>query len=132
MNFDQRVMWERLRGGDPGNAGITVGDPGNYYSVATEPERESFRKFTKGLLLERRVMLEFTKSDGSNRIMLCTLSEAHGAKYSVTESANSAAAEGVSKPVKVNNDVQRVWDCEAGAWRSFRWDRLKRIEFLIG
>lgn len=122
MNFDQRVMWERLRGGDPGN----------YYSVATEPERESFRKFTKGVLLEGRVMLEFIKSDGSNRIMLCTLSEAHGAKYSVTESAESAAAEGVTKPVKVNNDVQRVWDCEAGAWRSFRWDRLKRIEFSIG
>jgi predicted DNA-binding transcriptional regulator YafY len=24
-----------------------------------------------------------------------------------------------------------VWDCNANGWRSFRWDRLRKIAFTI-
>jgi len=121
MNFEETVMWQRLSSGDA-----------NWYTKAAEPEREEFRTWTKGVLLERTAIIEFVKADGSVRVMVCTLNEAHGAKYTINESAESAAVEGITKPVKVNTDTQKVWDCEAGAWRSFRWDRLKRIEFSIG
>lgn len=120
MNFDETAMWERLQG-----------KPGNYYMESAEPEREEFRKWTKSLLLERKIIIEFVKADGTVRAMICTLNEQFGAKYAVNESAESAAVEGVTKPVKVNNDVQKVWDCEASAWRSFRWDRLKRMQFSL-
>jgi hypothetical protein len=60
--------------------------------------------------------------------MICTLSGEKGAKYAVNENKEDATA---SKK-KPNDDVCVVWDCTQNAWRSFRWDRLKRIEFAIG
>jgi hypothetical protein len=118
MNFEETVMWNRLSG-----------TPENYYTEAAEPEREAFRVFLRSLLHDGKVTVEFTKSDGSTRVMNCTLNEEFGAKYSATEKV----VEGVDrKPKKVNPDVCAVWDCEANAWRSFRWDRLKQIDFKIG
>jgi hypothetical protein len=120
MNFEETVMWQRLSNGDA-----------NYYTKAAEPERTAFRVWLKGLLLSSKVTVEFEKADGTIRAMVCTLDEENGAKYVVNESTEPTAVENI-KPPKVNNDVQKVWDCQAGAWRSFRWDRLKRIEFSIG
>ena len=62
--------------------------------------------------------------------MNCTLSEEHGAKYIVKE--NTVPVEKAHLPARVNNDVCKIWDIEQSAWRSFRWDRLQRIEFKIG
>ena len=56
------------------------------------------------------------------------LNEANGAKYVINENKGEAA----SSKKKPNDDVCVVWDCTQNAWRSFRWDRLKRIEFAIG
>jgi hypothetical protein len=117
MNFEQAEMWRRLQN-----------DPGNYYTQISEPDRVAFRKLVEQLLHEGQVTVEFTKADGSVRAMICTLSELHGAKYNhVTESVEA------SKPARRPTDhVRTVWDCEAGAWRSFRWDRLKMIGFTLG
>lgn len=120
MNFDQAAMWRRLSG-----------NPGNYYTQAAEPERAEFRQFFEGVLHEGQATVEFTKADGARRVMICTLSEDHGAKYrsndtNVTETVNRARSRQA-----VNQEVRTVWDCEAGAWRSFRWDRLVRVEFTI-
>jgi hypothetical protein len=120
LNFEETVMWQRLSNGEA-----------NYYTKAAEPEREAFRSWLKGLLLEGKVTVEFEKADGTIRAMICTLDGENGAKYAVNESTEPIAVEN-TKPPKVNNDVQKVWDCQAGAWRSFRWDRLKRIDFSIG
>ena len=87
-----------------------------------------FRKFVEDLLHAGQVTVEFVKADGATRAMICTLSEDHGAKYNrVTESVEPG------KPARQpTQHVRTVWDCEAGAWRSFRWDRLKMIGFTIG
>jgi hypothetical protein len=116
MNFEQKAMWERLQS-----------KGGNYYTEAAEPERAEFRQWMKSLLREHKVVVEFIKADGSTRAMVCTLNEENGAKYVVNE--NQEASANKKKP---NDDVCAVWDCEQGAWRSFRWDRLKRIEFSVG
>lgn len=116
MNFEQQQIWNRLRN-----------EPGNYYERAAEPEREDFRRLVKDVLQDGKVLVEFVKSDGTVRTMNCTLNEAAGAKYVVKENKETSA-----KTKKPNNDVQVVWDCDQEAWRSFRWDRLKRIEFSIG
>jgi hypothetical protein len=118
MTFEETVMWHRLSG-----------TPGNYYTQAAEPEREAFRVFLRSLLHDGKVTVEFTKSDGSTRAMICTLNEDFGAKYST----NDTVVEGKERKAKKSNpDVCAVWDCEANAWRSFRWDRLKQIDFKIG
>ena len=67
--------------------------------------------------------------DGTDRAMICTLNEDFGAKYST----NETVVEGAERKTKKSNpDVCPVWDCEANAWRSFRWDRLKQIDYKIG
>lgn len=116
MNFEQTCMWNRL-----------TDIAGNYYTESAEPEREAFRVWVKSVLGSGKVTVEFIKSDGTTRVMNCTLNEDFGAKYSTHE---SRVGHGTSK--KVNTDTCPVWDCDVGAWRSFRWDRLKRIDCKIG
>ena len=118
LTADQQRTWNHLSGA-----------PGNYYSSASDSERQIMRDFLKGLLNDGQVTVEFEKSDGSNRTMICTLNEEKGAKYTVNENKGDATDRKIKKP---NPDVCVVWDCEQNAWRSFRWDRLKRIEFSLG
>ena len=120
LSFEQQQVWNRLDG-----------KPGNYYSQSAEPEREEFRRFIKSILQGNAVLVEFIKADGTTRVMNCTLSEDHGAKYSVTE-RQEVPVERAHVQRKSTQEVCKIWDIEQGAWRSFRWDRLKRIEFKIG
>jgi hypothetical protein len=117
MNFEETAMWQRLSNGDA-----------NYYTKADESEREELRTFVKGILLTEQITVEFEKADGTVRAMVCTLNEAKGAKYAVNEDKADTA----TPKKKPNLDVCVVWDCTQNAWRSFRWDRLKKIEFSIG
>ena len=122
MTFDEELVWKRLSS-----------NPGEYYSGAAEPERESFRQLVKRALQSNTVLVEFVKADGTVRAMNCTLSEDLGAKYTVNESAdNPTAVAGLAPARKVNSDVCKIWDVDQAAWRSFRWDRLRRIDFKIG
>jgi hypothetical protein len=70
------------------------------------------------------VLVEFTKADGTERKMLCTLAESL-----IPESA-TPKSKSEDKPVSedVSNvapTVQRVYDLENSGWRSFRWDSVK-------
>lgn len=85
-------------------------------------EQEELQKFVRGLLHERVITVEFVKADGSPRRMECTLNEGMGAKYSTNESTKK----------KPHPDTCVVWDINQNAWRSFRWDRLKRVHFNLG
>lgn len=120
MNFEKEQLWRRLEG-----------KSGNYYCESAEPEREEFRKWVKELMYGQVVMVEFTKSDGTDRVMKCTLNTELGAKYKTEVLVENEAAV-QAKPKKVNTDTCAVWDVDAGAWRSFRWDRLKRIDYTLG
>jgi len=122
MEFEKEQVWRRLSGN---------GEYENYYCLADEAERESLRTWVKDLLHSQAVMVEFVKADGSIRVMKCTLSDLYGAKYTQTPIVENAAAEAVATK-KVNTDTCPVWDIDAGAWRSFRWDRLKRIDYKLG
>lgn len=105
-------MWQQLKD-----------DAGNYYCQAGETERQAMREWVRGLLQEREVTVDFEKADGAFRSMKCTLNQELGAKYTVTETKT---------PKKPNLDVCVVWDMTQQAWRSFRWDRIKRIQFDLG
>lgn len=110
MNTDQLKTWSEISG-----------KPANYYVHASEQERQEMRDWVKGLLREQQATIEFTKATGETRIMTCTLSESI-----IPKQVNKSTER------KPNPDVCVVWDVQQGAWRSFRWDRMKRIEFSIG
>jgi hypothetical protein len=112
MNFEQSQIRREL-----------TDDPGNYYCSATEPERAIMRDWVKDLLKEREVTVDFEKATGELRSMKCTLNQDLGAKYTVKENTT---------PKKPNLDVCVVWDINQSAWRSFRWDRIKRIQVELG
>ena len=112
MHTDQLKVWSAISG-----------QPASYYVNASEEEREIMREWLRGLLREREVTVDFEKANGEFRSMKCTLCEDLGAKYTVNENK-------VSK--KPNSDVCVVWDTGQQAWRSFRWDRMHRIQFDLG
>jgi hypothetical protein len=112
MHTDQLAVWSAMSG-----------DPANYYVTASESERAIMREWVRERLQEREVIVDFEKANGEFRSMKCTLREDLGAKYTVAEN---------TKPKKPNPDVCVVWDINQQAWRSFRWDRIKRIQFDLG
>ena len=66
--------------------------------------------------------VKFTKVDGTERVMNCTLYEG----YIPVEQAPKGTAR--SKPT----ESLAVFDIEAKGWRSFRWDSIKEVKFTLG
>lgn len=133
MQFEKKQSWQRLN--EPG-------EYNTYYCQASEAEQEKFQLWLKQLLWTGPVLIEFVKTDGKTRVMECTLSNLYGAKHtsqldndqstkSNQNTSQPAADQSKSTQRKINTDACAVWDIEQGAWRSFRWDRLKRIDFKI-
>lgn len=111
MQVDQKKMWSAISN-----------QPASYYVNATAEERTIMREWVQNILREREVKFTFEKADGNLREMTCTLQESVVPKI-IRENA---------EPRKYNPDVCVVWDLALGQWRSFRWDRLRKIEFTLG
>lgn len=60
----------------------------------------------------------FTKSNGEERIMYCTLNES-------LIPIDTAPSSEMKRTKKENPDVQPVYDVKSLGWRSFRWDSVK-------
>jgi len=74
------------------------------------------------LLRDEIVSITFDKLNGDERIMRCTL---------IPEMLPKADKEDKLSQTRVRNledAVFVVWSVEANAWRSFRYDRLKKVE----
>ena len=65
--------------------------------------------------------VEFTKIDGSKRIMSCTLDE----EIIPTDALPKATG----TPRAKSTDVLAVFDIDVGEWRSFRWDSITAVTF---
>ena len=74
----------------------------------------------------------FVKSDGSLREMQATLDPVHVPESAYKVMSPGTLTENNKKPREENNDVCKVWDTEAAAWRSFRYDRIKTISISLG
>jgi hypothetical protein len=81
------------------------------------------REWLLGLLRDSEVTVKFTKKDGSERKMLCTLAE------NKIPSENLPKNSGKTK----SDEALAVFDLEKQSWRSFRFDSVKEINFnMIG
>jgi len=63
------------------------------------------------------ISVKFTKKDGSERTMRCTLNEAYIKPYEKK----------TDKEKTVNDNSVSVWDIENDSWRSFRLDSILEI-----
>jgi hypothetical protein len=96
-------------------------------AVTTDPE---FKTWMKGVLHDEHVKdlcVVFTKKDGTEREMQCTLVESRipQDKQPKSEASDSTTAG------QGNDDAVRVFDTQIGEWRSFRWDSIKSVNFSL-
>lgn len=89
----------------------------------TDKDWDKFGKWLKGILKVDVATVTFTKKDGTERVMKCTLDPKLLPAAPVTEG---------KKERKVNQDVLAVYDVEAQGWRSFTIKSIKSVNLTIG
>lgn len=89
----------------------------------SDEEWDDFRSWIKQLLQTTpEVRITFTKTDGSERVMRCTLDPSMLPAQEIKET---------KEPRRVNTSVLPVFDIDLNAWRSFKIRSVKEIEFSI-
>jgi hypothetical protein len=89
----------------------------NIFSGESKEAKKS-RKWLLANLGESIVEVTFTKKDGTERVMNCTLLEDY-----LPETT------GVGKAASF--DAVSVYDVDAEGWRSFRWDSVKAVKLSV-
>ena len=74
------------------------------------------------LLRENIATVKFTKKDGTERVMKCTLMEGVAIPHEKT-------TDRVKEP---KDEILPVWDMEANGWRSITVPNLLTIELVVG
>jgi hypothetical protein len=96
-------------------------DVKTWYKTANEEDRQLFRDWLRGVLRNMDVKITFTKKDGTNRIINCTLREGVVPIYEKkTDNVRD-----------VNSEVCPVFDIDKQEFRSFRFDSVTNIEFTL-
>lgn len=75
----------------------------------------------QALLRQGTATITFTKKDGTERVMKCTLQEGVVVPHEKT-------TDRVKEP---KDDILPVWDIEANAWRSVTIPNIKTVEFIV-
>lgn len=88
----------------------------------TAESAELFFDQLKNILRKQEVTITFTKKDGTERVMRCTLDPA---KLPVQENTNSNTNR------KVSTETMSVFDVEAQGWRSFTKTAVKCVDFTM-
>ena len=111
---------------------LLKGVPGTQYQEGDDQIKEQIREWVRGLLQNSDVTVTFTKADGTERDMLCTLDHSRIPVSVAKPVSTTAPVDGIvreSRKPKKEPDPHsiRVFDLEKQEWRSFRFDRLRKI-----
>jgi len=91
-----------------------------------DKEQDAFKDWTLGVLHDDKIKdlcVTFTKKDGSERAMYCTLVEGRIPADQTPKNTNTSATS--------TGSAVRVFDTEKQEWRSFRWDSVTKVEFTL-
>lgn len=83
-----------------------------------------FQEWLRGLLHDdhaKNLCVVFTKKDGTEREMRCTLVESRIPSQKAPQSKETSST--------TSGSALRVFDEEKQEWRSFRWDSIKQVKF---
>lgn len=114
---------------------LLKGMPGTQYQEGDDQVKEQIRSWVRSLLQNSEITVTFVKADGTERDMLCTLDHSR-IPVSVAKPVNlttgTAPVDGIvresQKPRKAPDPHSiRVFDLEKQEWRSFRFERLKKV-----
>ena len=112
------------------------GQPGTQYQEADDQVKEQIREWVRGLLQNSEVTVTFTKADGTDRDMLCTLDHSRIPVSVAKPVSTTAPVDGIvreSRKPKKEPDPHsiRVFDLEKQEWRSFRFERLRKVTAVL-
>ena len=107
---------------------LLKGAPGTQYQEADDANKAIIRDWVRSLLQKQPIKVTFVKADGTDREMLCTLNW----DFIPTDKQPKQPAKGAvvkESQQRKEPDVHslRVFDTEKLEWRSFRFDRLKKV-----
>ena len=106
---------------------LLKGAPGTQYQEGTDAEKAVIRDWVRSLLQKGPITVVFTKADGTDREMLCTLDSERIPQVPVSV----LPVDGIVKESKQRKQPDehsiRVFDLDKKEWRSFRFDRLKKV-----
>jgi len=112
--------------------------PGTAYQEADETGRHIFRDWIRNLLNATEITVTFVKADGTLRDMRCTLDidRIPPQPPRAEKPAKEAPVDGIVRESKEvtkpeESHTQKVFDLDASAWRSFRYDRLKKVTATV-
>lgn len=88
----------------------------------TDNDWDVFSKWIKGVLITNTPTITFTKKDGTERVMKCTLRPDLLPVQEITEG---------KEPRKQNDAIMSVYDVEANGWRSFTIRSVKSVQFPL-
>jgi hypothetical protein len=88
----------------------------------TDKDWDKFNTWLNGMLRIGPATVTFTKVDGTDRVMRCTLEEDKLPKVEIKEGA---------KPRKESTTSMRVFDLEKNEWRSFTLKNVKQVNISI-
>lgn len=91
-------------------------------STYTDNDWDVFSKWVKGVLISTTPTITFTKKDGTERVMRCTLRNDLLPAQEINEDKT---------PRKYSDKVMSVYDVDAQGWRSFTINAVKRVEFEL-
>ena len=89
--------------------------------MASQVDTKEGRKWLRGLLKAQEATIYFTKKDGTEREMRCTLAESKIPTEKLPKNSKKSKSD----------DALAVFDVEKNDWRSFRFDSVTKIEFEI-
>ena len=107
---------------------LLKGAPGTVYQECSETEKHVYRDWVRALLRNQAIVVSFTKGDGTLREMRCTLNfdlipeDRHPKAGQVTD----GLIEHKHKPPR-EEGTQSVFDLDKNEWRSFRYERVRKI-----
>lgn len=108
---------------------LLKGAPGTHYQEADEAGKSTIRTWIREALQTTTIAVEFTKADGTLREMNCTL------QPDKLPPDTPGPIDGIIKENKKRRPLEadsiRVFDINKQEWRSFRFDRLKKIGLEI-
>ena len=108
---------------------LLASKPGTQYQESDEANQAIIRDWVRRLLQTTEVEVEFVKSDGTLRVMRCTLNPEQFPV--VPTNVTTGPVDGIVTEIRPRKqpDVHsiRVFDLDQQAWRSFRFDRLRRV-----
>jgi hypothetical protein len=102
---------------------VTYTSENTFSKTLSEEDFVAFKTWIKSVLKIGSTTVEFIKKDGTERKMLCTLDP---------ELLQELVMEEKGKPRKASEEALSVYDLEANAWRSFRYDSVKSVILKIG